>query len=107
LSSIFWEDTQSRKAVHLVYESSSGKFTGINSLGIRYRHQLFDLWLREGRDIKYVLENLPAANLDPEFFKQFEQSVIATYNAQNPGQSIQPNAKKGLQSYLKLLGIKA
>ena len=46
------------------------------------RHDIFDTWLTEKRDINYVIHNLPKANFDPEFYERYENVVLAKYNEQ-------------------------
>jgi hypothetical protein len=37
-----------------------------------------DRWLREGTHIETVLQQLPAAHFDPEFYTTYEKEVSAT-----------------------------
>lgn len=48
---------------------------GINTFGIRMKHEVFDKWLNEKRSVDYVIENLKQANFDPEFFKNYEKEI--------------------------------
>lgn len=68
---------------------------GINVFGIRQRHEIWDQWIKAGKTVDYVLENLPTANFDPEFFKQYEAEIISKYNQEN-GKSLKIKTKKGL-----------
>ena len=100
--SLYWESPSAMQAVHLVYQKSDGRFLGINSLGIRYRHLIFDRFLRDNSNIDYVLENLAAANFDPEFFASYEADILKEYNRQS-GKNLQLKRKRGLKSVLNLL----
>jgi NAD(P)H-nitrite reductase large subunit len=80
----WWEHDDHKHAIRLNYRSDNRALVGINSYGIRLKHVVFDKWLSENRTIEYVLENLQAANFNPEFFKKYEQIVIDHYNKQNP-----------------------
>jgi NAD(P)H-nitrite reductase large subunit len=71
----YWEDRSGQKAVHLVWSKTSLEFQGINSFGIRLRHDTFDQWLRERHDINFVIEHLAEANFDPEFSKRHEREI--------------------------------
>jgi NAD(P)H-nitrite reductase large subunit len=71
----YWEHPSGLKAIHLVWNKSTKKLHGLNTFGIRLRHECFDRWLREGRDIRYVIENLGEANFDPEFFTRHEAEI--------------------------------
>jgi NAD(P)H-nitrite reductase large subunit len=98
----YWEHPEGKLCVHLTYEKSTGKFTGINTLGIRYRHALMHQFIQEGRTIKYVIENLPAANFDPEFYSAYEYFIRAAYNLRFPEDKIQTESKRGLRSFFQL-----
>ena len=71
----YWEHKGGRKAIHLVWDKKTNKFSGINSFGIRLRHEHFDQWLREKRDINFVIDHLPKANFDPEFAERHEAEI--------------------------------
>ena len=45
-------------------------------MGIRYRHEVCEKWLREKASVETVLQNLGIANFDPEFYKEYEAEVI-------------------------------
>jgi NAD(P)H-nitrite reductase large subunit len=77
---LIWSDSKKERMLHFVFDKENHTFFGINTFGIRLRHEVFDAWLSEKRDMKYVLQNLRAANFDPEFFKPFETEIIAAYN---------------------------
>jgi NAD(P)H-nitrite reductase large subunit len=79
-SDLYWEHESGRKAVHIVWNKYTKQFTGINTFGIRYRHELFDRWLRENQDIKFVIKNLSLANFDPEFFQKHEPEIAALFH---------------------------
>ena len=46
------------------------------------RHEVFDTWLTEERDIDYVINNLSKGNFDPEFYSHYEIEILAAYNKQ-------------------------
>jgi hypothetical protein len=52
------------------------------------RHETWDQWLDEKRDITYVLKNLGIANFDPEFFAKHELEIINAYNENYPEKTI-------------------
>ena len=74
-SEFYWEHPDGNKCVHMIWDRNSKKFVGINSFGIRLRHECFDRWLREERTILQVIDALEEANFDPEFFKQHEATI--------------------------------
>ena len=97
----YWEHEKGKICMHFVFEKKSRKFIGINTFGIRLRHNLFDGWLNESASIEEVLEHLKDANFDPEFYTQYELEVVAKFNAEN-GTAIQPK-KKSWKRILKFM----
>ena len=70
-----WAHQDDTKCITVAYHKDSRLFLGINTFGIRMRHEVFDRWLTEARDVDYVMANLKQANFDPEFFAHFENSI--------------------------------
>ena len=66
--------------ITIAFDRDSKTFLGINTFGIRMRHEIFDRWLNEKRDIDFVMEHLIDANFDPEFYKRFEPEIVSKYN---------------------------
>jgi NADPH-dependent 2,4-dienoyl-CoA reductase/sulfur reductase-like enzyme len=77
----YWEHHDGRKAMHLVWDKTSRVFEGINSFGIRQRHACFDRWLRDKVSVDFVVEHLPEANFDPEFFERHESEIAASFQS--------------------------
>ena len=75
----YWEHSDGKKCMHIVFDKNDRRFIGINVVGMRLRHVLFDQWLREGRDIDYVAGKLKEANFDPEFFHRHEEQIIEQF----------------------------
>lgn len=79
----YWEHNSGKKSVRLCYNEKTRKFIGINTFGIRMRHQAFDKWLTEEQSVEFVLEHLADANFDPEFYKLHEKEIVAKFNQEN------------------------
>lgn len=78
--SFFWKHPKEHILVNFHFEKSSNKLIGINTFGIRMRHEVWKKWLEEEKTIEYALEHLKEANFDPEFFKTYEQEIVSKYN---------------------------
>ena len=87
-----WRHPEEKICVTLAYHKDSRTFLGINTFGIRMRHEIFDRWLSEGRTIDHVMEYLADANFDPEFYRRYEGLILDTYNKSMETQ-IQPAQK--------------
>ncbi len=97
--SFYWEHERGKKCFRVVWDKHDGSVIAFNLLGIRFRHELCDQWIKEGKHIDEVMEELPKANFDPEFYKQHEPEIIEKFNAET-GKALKVKAKKGLFSLL-------
>ena len=77
-----WKHPEKNCMVRLAYHPKSRLFLGINTFGIRMRHEVFDQWLNDQATIETVMENLSQANFDPEFYTQYEPQIIAEWQNQ-------------------------
>lgn len=75
-----WKHDDDTKCITVAYHKDTQEFLGINTFGIRMRHEVFDRWLTEKRNVDFVMNNLPEANFDPEFYKRLEKDILAAYN---------------------------
>ncbi|WP_438969534.1 NAD(P)/FAD-dependent oxidoreductase [Nonlabens sp.] len=83
-----WRHETELICVTIAYHKDTDLFLGINTFGIRMRHEIFDRWLTEGRKVDEVMTYLKDANFDPEFYKLHENAIITHYNKQR-GKNIQ------------------
>lgn len=93
----YWEHPSGNTCVHLVWHRDTHTFIGINTFGIRMRHEVFDQWLRDAKTIQFVMENLQLANFDPEFFTRHEPEIISQFNQQFPVMAVAQQKKTFLQ----------
>jgi NAD(P)H-nitrite reductase large subunit len=80
----YWEELDRTVAIHFAWNKNSSEFLGVNSFGIRLRHEIFDRWLRQKKNIQFVIENLAEANFDPELFLRHEQDILDAFAKANP-----------------------
>ncbi|QVY67380.1 NAD(P)/FAD-dependent oxidoreductase [Polaribacter sp. Q13] len=78
-----WQHPTENKCITISFDKNTNNFLGINTFGIRMRHEIFDKWLTENKSIEHVLEFLADANFDPEFFKLHEAEILAKFNNEN------------------------
>jgi len=74
-----WKCASDLRCVTISYNKNSNEFLGINTFGIRMKHEVFDKWLNEKRSVGYVIENLKQANFDPEFYKKYEAEIQSKF----------------------------
>ena len=77
-----WKHPSENYMVRLAFHPTTRLFLGINTFGIRMRHEVFDQWLNEQASIETVMENLSQANFDPEFYTQYEPQITAEWQNQ-------------------------
>jgi len=99
-TNFYWEHKSGKKAVRFVFRNDDHSLVGMNTFGIRYRHELFDKWIKNKKSIEYILEHLPQANFDPEFFEKHEGEIITEFNRQNPEVNLKLKSKRGLKDLL-------
>ena len=99
-TNFYWEHKSGKKAVRFVYKNDDHSLVGMNTYGIRYRHELFEKWIKNKKTIEFVLEHLPQANFDPEFFERHEDEIISEFNKQNPEANLKLKSQRGLKSLL-------
>ncbi|MEX0273903.1 MAG: NAD(P)/FAD-dependent oxidoreductase [Flavobacteriaceae bacterium] len=74
-----WRHPKEKLCMTIAYHKESGLFLGINTFGIRLRHEVFDRWLTEKRDVDFVVQHLDQANFDPEFYKHHENEIRSSF----------------------------
>lgn len=79
-SEFYWEHSSGTKCVHVIWNTMTREFIGINTFGIRMRHEKFDTWLRAKKSVDFVIEHLAEANFDPEFFTRYEKEIMLQFN---------------------------
>ncbi|MTE26435.1 NAD(P)/FAD-dependent oxidoreductase [Winogradskyella ouciana] len=77
-----WKHEDDTKCITIAFNKDTSEFLGINTFGIRMKHDTFDKWLTEKRDIDFVVKNLRQANFDPEFYDHYEKEILNAYNRQ-------------------------
>ncbi len=75
-----WKHPNAHKCITIAYDTSSRKFLGINTLGIRLRHTFFDDALNNSLSVDAVVNSLAAANFDPEFYRRHEAEIQAAFS---------------------------
>lgn len=78
-SEFYWEHSSGMKCVHVLWDKVTSQFLGLNTFGIRMRHECFDKWLREKKNVDFVMGHLAKANFDPEFFERHEREILSTF----------------------------
>ncbi|WP_373518080.1 NAD(P)/FAD-dependent oxidoreductase [Pricia sp.] len=95
-----WKHDDDTKCITIAYRKDNMKFLGINTFGIRLRHEIMDRWLTEERDVHYIMEYLRDANFDPEFYDTYETEIVSQFNAE-----FDTNIKPKKRSWKRILSL--
>ena len=96
-ASFYWQHPNALHALRINFRPAAGfAVTGMNAMGLRQRHEVWEHWLRTKAPIQEVLRELGAANFDPEFYRQHEAAIVAQFNKQFPGQPVVLQRRRGL-----------
>lgn len=101
-ATLYWEHKRGKKSIRINYEKESKAVVGFNLMGIRYRHEVCEKWLKDKTPIQEVLQNLSLANFDPEFYKTYEKHLVGLYNKQT-GSSLKLQQNRNLNRVLRFL----
>jgi 3-phenylpropionate/trans-cinnamate dioxygenase ferredoxin reductase subunit len=101
--SIFWRHPRERKSLRIQFRREDQAVLGFFLMGIRYRHELCDAWIAQGKTLREILPDLAAANFDPEFYRRHEEDLLEVCRRRFPGDPPRLRRKRGLASFLSLL----
>ncbi|CAM1373904.1 NADH dehydrogenase [Tenacibaculum litopenaei] len=76
----YWEHSSGKKCIHISFDKKTREFIGINTFGIRMRHEFFNKVLLEKQTVDKVMAHLADANFDPEFYQLHEREIVSKFN---------------------------
>jgi NADPH-dependent 2,4-dienoyl-CoA reductase/sulfur reductase-like enzyme len=77
---VFWKHPTNYKSIRLVFNATNDEFIGCCVLGIRFRQEVCEKWIKEKWKISEVLPLLSEANFDSEFSTRYERELLNVYN---------------------------
>lgn len=98
-ASLYWEHGEGKMAIRLSYRKAGRTILGFHLMGIRYRHEVCDKWLRAKTPLKEVIQNLKAANFDPECYSTYEEVFPALYEMEF-GEPVKQSRLKDLKQLI-------
>jgi NAD(P)H-nitrite reductase large subunit len=78
----FWQHPQKNILLRWAFHPDTHRLMGINSFGIRIRHEVMHNWLLSDTTVETALENFPAATFDPEFTQNYQPEIQAAFQHQ-------------------------
>lgn len=98
----YWEHPGRNQSIRLVYHSTNHHILGFNLMGVRFRQEVCEQWIKSKSSVYEVLENLAVANFDPEFYRSNEKALIDQFNQKN-GTQLKSKSTRGHSSAIRLL----
>ena len=77
---VFWKHPTKDKSIRLVFNATNDEFIGCCVLGIRFRQEVCEKWIKEKWKISEILPLLSEANFDSEFSTRYEGELLDIYN---------------------------
>ena len=77
---LFWEHPNHKHSARIVHVG--GELIGLQSMGMRWRHEVAEPWLVRRKPVREVIEELPALDFDPEFTRQHTPAIQAAFRSQ-------------------------
>jgi NAD(P)H-nitrite reductase large subunit len=71
----YWEHKDGKKAIRISFNKEDRTFLGINTFGIRMRHEFFDSVLTKKETVDYVIKHIAIANFDPELYTVHNKEI--------------------------------
>lgn len=78
----FWQHPQKNILLRWAFHPDTHRLMGINSFGIRIRHEVLQDWLLSDTTVETALENFPAATFDPEFTQNYQPEIQVAFQHQ-------------------------
>ena len=100
--SIYWEHPEGEKSLRISFREDNQSVLGFNLMGLRFRHEVCEKWIREKAPLSTVLKQLPLANFDPEFYQNHESEILSSFSDQL-GERIQSTHQSKLDQVLAFL----
>ena len=67
IDSYFWRDDEHERCLRMTFNTKNGALVGVNSLGLRLKHEVCDQWIKDKKPLREVISHVAELNFDPEF----------------------------------------
>lgn len=78
--SLWWQHPNGKQGLRIVFHRETKAVLGFNAMGIRLRHTVCDVWIREAIPLETVLRDLHKADFNPEFSAKFHTMLNASFS---------------------------
>jgi NADPH-dependent 2,4-dienoyl-CoA reductase/sulfur reductase-like enzyme len=77
---LFWESDDHRHSARLVHVDEA--VIGLQTMGLRWRHEVAERWIREGRSVLDLLARLDEITFDPELERRYGRQIVRAFRGQ-------------------------
>ena len=70
---LFWEHESGKHAVRIVHTDEG--VIGLNTMGLRWRHEVCERWLRDKLSVHEVIRRLEEPYFEPELYRRHEPAI--------------------------------
>ena len=74
---LYWEHESGKHAVRIVYTDEG--VIGFNTMGLRWRHEVCERWLRDQLPVREVIARLEEPYFEPELYQRHEPAIRRTF----------------------------
>lgn len=92
----FWKVADKNKFITIAYHPDTKAFLGINTFGIRLRHEYFNNVLNKKMHVGKVLGGIRIANFDAEFYSKWHKDLIKDFKRETGIETAAPSMLKKL-----------
>lgn len=92
--SFYWEHPKGKIACRINFKAISKAVTGFNFLGMRFRQQTANDWIKNEMPLQNVMQELEKGFFDPEFFENHYLAIVEKFNTDYPEMAISVKKKK-------------
>lgn len=92
----FWKVKGKNKFMTIAWDKETEVFLGINTFGIRLRHEYFNNVLKKKMTVGEVMGGMGIANFDPEFYIKWDRALLHDFTMSTGIEIRKPNRLKKL-----------
>jgi NADPH-dependent 2,4-dienoyl-CoA reductase/sulfur reductase-like enzyme len=78
--SFYWAHENGKISFRANYNKSDRSIIGFNFIGIRFRQVIAEHWIREQKEIEYVIDNLKQGWFNPEFSDTHYEKIAKSFS---------------------------
>lgn len=87
----FWKSDKGNQFMTIGYHPETHIFQGVNTFGIRLRHEYFNNAINRKMKVGEVVGGIKTANFDPEFYRKWSGPLISDFKAKTGIEPTKPS----------------